>query len=674
MGTSADKRSAAYESIFGRPSAAHHQYPRPPPSVSPNYAQGYQQLQPDYASQSQNYYYQQQQQQPYDPRYDAQSMYSQQQYAQQQAYAPSSYRQQPYHVQQMQQQQQQYIPYNNPQYSHLNPPDRYAGSLASSSRSAGVIVPQPSIQEAVDPSIEDLVRSGMTPAQAYQAHVYQNNQSLSQSTVPTELQPTRSTNAAPTESRPQRGGGASTKVAAADGSSGQVPVLGFEVPDGRLDLDFSVAASNLEGGKASGSNDVSRAGSAMAGASPGASQLSLTPSLSARSLTSSLASNSPQSFQESPYTDNPLDYQAVAGPSSRPYPLQLETARPGSGFAPENVSPASSTYPPSSTYVDHTYGSPNAAYTDATHTSPTPSSPRRSSESSKTLPRQLSFRKDRIQDRTRSMSATSIHGKSIFQQENNKGARPAMPSFNQNGNAPPSHHNSNNSHTRRTPIVYPALLSRVAEAFQERITLSERVKDGLAYKDAFDGREAVDKIAYIIKTTDRNLALLLGRALDAQKFFHDVSYEHRLRDSPYELFQFRTTMPTPFVSGGDVSTVHGHVVDPVRPMSKENVSSNEGSDRTGEGQPDDGSDANDDTVAAVDEAPLPSGVFTLLTDCYSPTCSRDSLCYSIACPRRLEQQARLNLKPQPGLKRSISKESLGDLVVRVDFTVTHERG
>ena len=359
-----------------------------------------------------------------------------------------------------------------------------------------------------------------------------------------------------------------------------------------------------------------------------------------------------------------MDYQGVAGPSSRPYPLQLETARPGGAFAPESASPVSSLYPASSTYVDHARSSPNSVYTDPTQTSPPPSSPRRSSDSSKTLPRQLSFRGSRIQDRARSMSATSINAKLVLQ--DNRSSRPTMPNFNQNGNASPSHHNSQSSTSRRTPIVYPALLSRVAEAFRERITLSERVKDGLAYKDAFDGREAVDKIAYIIKTTDRNLALLLGRALDAQKFFHDVSYEHRLRDSPYELFQFPTTMPTPFVSG-DVSTIHGHPVgltgDPTRPTLKENVSSNEDSDRTGEGQPDDGSDAHDDMTSALDEAPLPSGVFTLLTDCYSPTCSRDSLCYSIACPRRLEQQARLNLKPQPGLKRTISKESLGDLVV-----------
>ncbi|KAK5944829.1 RHO1 GDP-GTP exchange protein 2 [Knufia obscura] len=172
-------------------------------------------------------------------------------------------------------------------------------------------------------------------------------------------------------------------------------------------------------------------------------------------------------------------------------------------------------------------------------------------------------------------------------------------------------HSSSNSTTqtvvqRRSPLVYPALLSRVAQAFQERIGLGERSKDDFSYKNSFTGAEAVDLIAYIIKTTDRNLALLLGRALDAQKFFHDVTYEHRLRDAPGEVYQFRETM-------GETATA---------------------------------ADVN--------------GVFTLLTECYSPTCTKDNLCYSIACPRRLEQQARLNMKPEPGLRHQSSKGSLHD--------------
>ncbi|KAI6250676.1 Rho1 guanine nucleotide exchange factor 1 [Erysiphe necator] len=160
---------------------------------------------------------------------------------------------------------------------------------------------------------------------------------------------------------------------------------------------------------------------------------------------------------------------------------------------------------------------------------------------------------------------------------------------------------------QKAPLVYPALLSRVGECFRDRVCVGDRTKNDLTYKNAFSGAEAVDVISYIIKTTDRNLALLLGRALDAQKFFHDVTYDHRLRDSPTEMYQFRETL-----------------------------------------------------MDEPHETPDVNGVFVLLTECYSPTCTRDQLCYSIACPRRLEQQSRLNLKPQPGLRREKSQASLHD--------------
>jgi hypothetical protein len=190
--------------------------------------------------------------------------------------------------------------------------------------------------------------------------------------------------------------------------------------------------------------------------------------------------------------------------------------------------------------------------------------------------------------------------------------------------------------------------------------LADRIKDGLTYKDCFDGRDAVDKISYIIKTTDRNLALLLGRALDAQKFFHDVTYDHRLRDSPAELYKFRMAVSTPFSSGEMVDDADG-TGKPLPPPPKGDVSRT--ASRTDQVVP-----VRKESLKALgsDElVPLPTGVFTLLTDCYSPTCSRDQLCYSIACPRRLEQQSRLNMKPEPGLKKQISKESLGDFVVRI---------
>lgn len=282
-------------------------------------------------------------------------------------------------------------------------------------------------------------------------------------------------------------------------------------------------------------------------------------------------------------------------------------------------------------------------------------SPRLSSESVPTLPRPKGARQQRsVQDRSKSMSATTNQAKVILNQARNSHPNASLPS--PLGTPSSSHHPPEKR--RRTPIVYPALLSKVAEAFRVRVALSDRFKDGLTYKDAFDGREAVDKIAYIIKTTDRCLALLLGRALDAQKFFHDVTYDHRLRDSVNEIYQFRTRIPSPFTSGEEVagmSTINGSSSLPRDPGAESTLV--DGVSKILEGtspQPQNGE--------AVEEDELPTGVFTLLTDCYSPTCTRDRLCYSIACPRRLEQQARLNLKQEPVLKRTISRESLGDLV------------
>ena len=306
---------------------------------------------------------------------------------------------------------------------------------------------------------------------------------------------------------------------------------------------------------------------------------------------------------------------------------------------------------------------------------------RNSADSTRTTPRSQHRRSIPVPDRGRSNSTPKARSMVDF------GAMPPLPSS--------RHHSSLSKSSavvtvaRRSPIVYPALLSRVAEAFRARISLVERVKDGLAYQDAFDGREAVDKIAYIIKTTDRNLALLLGRALDAQKFFHDVTYDHRLRDSPYELYQFKSRIPSPFVSADEVTTPQSATGTPTssvnsRPLfspeygslsissASSAVSSSAASqlseattlspENHGHGRHQRGR-AN--SVSSTDDMPLPSGVFTLLTDCYSPTCTRDSLCYSIACPRRLEQQARLNMKPQPGLRRSLSSESLGDYAVSI---------
>ncbi|KAI8048776.1 CNH domain-containing protein [Gilbertella persicaria] len=172
----------------------------------------------------------------------------------------------------------------------------------------------------------------------------------------------------------------------------------------------------------------------------------------------------------------------------------------------------------------------------------------------------------------------------------------------------------------KLPVVYPALLSKVAETFKERIITTTKTKDSIKYKDCFDGKEAVDKLAFIIKSNDRNLALLLGRALDAQKFFHDVNYEYRLRDSSQELYQFNESKfsmrPKSGIAGPLVAAAAAALTS-TKPLQEE----------------------------------LPNGVFTLLTDCYSPTCTRDKLCYSSRCPRRQEQAKRSSAHSEKGHSR-----------------------
>ncbi|KAI9205831.1 CNH domain-containing protein [Polychytrium aggregatum] len=173
------------------------------------------------------------------------------------------------------------------------------------------------------------------------------------------------------------------------------------------------------------------------------------------------------------------------------------------------------------------------------------------------------------------------------------------------------------------PVIYTAILSQVAMAFRAILRLDTHVKDSLEYKDSFTGAEAVDTLAYIIKTTDRNLAILIGRALESQKFFHDVHYNHRLRDSPHELYQFSVSISSIRLARG--ITAHSEI----------NMLEADGIDSA--------SPNNEPTPLSLnftDDTPV--GVFTLLTDCYSPTCTREKLCYSIACPRRLEQQTRVS--------------------------------
>ncbi|KAL4061872.1 CNH-domain-containing protein [Scleroderma citrinum] len=599
-----DKRNEAYESIFGRPSASHHQpshYAHPtaypyafnhPLPTAINHYQNTGDRRISYSSSLHSHY---------------------------------SHLQQP-QLRQSFSSQHHYQPYHHPQHAHH--PQTLAAPMSTHGRTPSVVSSPHSVGGVIAPKPEDppdssLARTGLTPAQAYQAQINLNSASL----------PPPSQNGRP-------------RVPIDD-----VPSIGIHIePDfGRLNINFA-SDDQTEDRSNESSSELP-----WAQHTPEHSPISFP---QAHIAAQQHRQPSPLSLTSDLHTPSPPPHL------SYPYPLQLDMTTTAGPTATRSSSLSIS--PVSTTLVD-----PSIVASTSTGTCA-----RRASDSARTASG-AAFRRDRPgQDRSMSMSAASPSLRTAIDTR----SRPPIPlGFRPAGRDSPTTTTRPPKRTRSI-VVYPALLSRVAEAFRDRIILADRIKDGLTYSDAFDGREAVDMIASIIKTTDRNLALLLGRALDAQKFFHDVTYDHRLRDSSSELYQFRSKL-TPFVSGELVAAPdirHADGDDEGKSPDHENE---HGQDKAGvarglsvgHGSSDSHEKESSPATATIvpprrqgsestDEAPLPTGVFTLLTDCYSPTCSRDQLCYSIACPRRLEQQSRLNMKPQPGLKKQISKESLGDLV------------
>ncbi|CEP16510.1 hypothetical protein [Parasitella parasitica] len=156
--------------------------------------------------------------------------------------------------------------------------------------------------------------------------------------------------------------------------------------------------------------------------------------------------------------------------------------------------------------------------------------------------------------------------------------------------------------------IYTALLSEVARELFRRITCSTLVKDGREYHEVFSGKEATDRLLSILGNNDRLEAIAIGAALRNQNFFHDVNYEPTFIDSSDELYAFKDMANTP--KEDDVS----------EQFSRESIS-----------------------VRLLDfqSSDLPNGIYTDLTDCYSPTCVGDNLCYSWSC---LKKKASMSLK------------------------------
>ncbi|KAJ2758873.1 RHO1 GDP-GTP exchange protein 2, partial [Coemansia nantahalensis] len=182
--------------------------------------------------------------------------------------------------------------------------------------------------------------------------------------------------------------------------------------------------------------------------------------------------------------------------------------------------------------------------------------------------------------------------------------------------------------------VYPAMLALVAKAFHEIVSqvLQTHERNGLEHAQCFTGRDAVDAINAIIRATDRNLAIVVGRALEQQRLFHDVDYEKRLRDDAGELYAF------------DDDVVNALL-------------------RSSAGAGDDDATLCPPAAGPRSDAAGINGVFVMLTDCYSPTCSSSQPCYSVTCPRQRAQQDHLRRTAKSNVGGEMKQEKLWSMSV-----------
>ncbi|KAG8961323.1 hypothetical protein FRC03_005538 [Tulasnella sp. 419] len=140
-----------------------------------------------------------------------------------------------------------------------------------------------------------------------------------------------------------------------------------------------------------------------------------------------------------------------------------------------------------------------------------------------------------------------------------------------------------------------ALLSHIAVRLRDKVPRGTHVKGSIPYPRAFTGKDIVSTIQSIIQrellitlgisTNDRRIALQVARSLQNQLFFYEVEWGGRvLTDSVEDVYAFL--------------------------------------------------DDDEDGVGGGLGGELPTGVITLLTKCYSPSCSEGGPCYSYGCPKR----------------------------------------
>jgi hypothetical protein len=142
-----------------------------------------------------------------------------------------------------------------------------------------------------------------------------------------------------------------------------------------------------------------------------------------------------------------------------------------------------------------------------------------------------------------------------------------------------------------------ALLSHIAMQLRDKVPRGTHVKGSVPYPRAFTGKDIVSTIQsqiqrelainHGVSTNDRRVALQVARSLQSQLFFFEVEWGGKLlQDGVEEVYTFL-----------------------------------------------DDQEGGSDMVPEREE--LPTGVITMLTRCYSPSCGEGVTCYSYMCPRKV---------------------------------------
>ncbi|KAF8956940.1 CNH domain-containing protein [Flammula alnicola] len=147
-----------------------------------------------------------------------------------------------------------------------------------------------------------------------------------------------------------------------------------------------------------------------------------------------------------------------------------------------------------------------------------------------------------------------------------------------------------------TRFVNFSLLSHIAMQLRDKVPRGTHVKGSIPYPRAFTGKDIVSTIQtqiqrelainHGVSTNDRRVALQVARSLQNQLFFYEVEWGGRvLQDGVEDVYMFL-----------------------------------------------DDQESGSDAVPEREE--LPTGVITMLTRCYSPSCGEGVVCYSYTCPRK----------------------------------------